>query len=84
MKAVDVISADYQSSYLLKVNFNDGSSKIVDFESFLKKHSHPQYNKYKEIENFQKFKIESGNVVWGENWDLIFPVSQLYKGKISF
>ncbi|CAN1578633.1 Protein of unknown function DUF2442 [Spirosomataceae bacterium] len=49
MKAVDVISADYQSSYLLKVNFNDGSSKVVDFESFLKKHSHPQCNKYKEF-----------------------------------
>jgi hypothetical protein len=36
------------------------------------------------IRSFQKFKIESGNVVWGEKWDLIFPVSQLYKGKISF
>ena len=55
---------------------------IVDFGNFFETHSHPQYNKYKKVENFKKFKIENGNVVWGKDWDLIFPVSDLYKGKI--
>jgi hypothetical protein len=83
MKTVDVVAAEYSNAFVLKVNFSDGSSKLVDFGKFLKKHSHPQFDKYKDIETFRNFKIEMGNIVWGENWDLIFPVSQLYKGKIS-
>ena len=35
------------------------------------------------IELFKQFKIESGNLVWGKNWDLIFPVNQLYRGTIN-
>ena len=83
MKTVNVVSAEYSKAFVIKVNFNDGSSKLVDFENFLNKHPHPQYDKYKDLKTFQNFKIEMGNLVWGENWDLIFPVSQLYKGKIS-
>ena len=46
------------------------------------KHPHPQYNKYLEWKNFKKATIENGNVVWGKNWDLIFPIEQLYNGEI--
>ena len=45
--------------------------------------SFTQYNKYKKQENFKKFKIENGNIVWGKDWDLIFPVYDLYEGKID-
>jgi len=31
---------------------------------------------------FKKFKLEMGNIVWGKNWDMVFPVYNLYKGKI--
>ncbi len=68
--------------YLVEFVFDDTKKTVVDFEDFFNTHSHPQYNKYKKIENFKKFKIENGNVVWGKGWDLIFPVSDLYKGKI--
>lgn len=33
--------------------------------------------------NFKKFKIEYGNVVWGKDWDMIFPVYDLYLEKIQ-
>lgn len=31
---------------------------------------------------FKCLKIENGNIVWGEDWDLIFPIEQLHKGEI--
>lgn len=82
MKNVNIIQAKYIDNYTLEIVFDDDKKNIVDFGSFLQTHSHPQYNKYKKIENFKKFKIENGNVVWGKDWDLIFPVSDLYKGKV--
>ena len=27
--------------------------------------------------------IDNGNVVWGKNWDLIFPIEQLHSGVIA-
>lgn len=79
-----VTRAEYVKDYQVKIIFNDGVEKIVDFGSFLQKKPHPQHNKYKDVNIFKGFKIENGNIVWGDNWDLIFPVEQLHKGKLSF
>ena len=49
---------------------------------FIVRHTHPQYNKYLEWKHFKKATIENGNIVWGKNWDLIFPIEQLHEGKI--
>ena len=49
-------------------------------EIFIRKHPHPQYNSYLNENKFKKFKIEFGNIVWGKNWDLIFPIDKLYAG----
>jgi hypothetical protein len=27
--------------------------------------------------------LEDGNIVWGEDWDLIFPIEQLHQGIVS-
>ena len=27
--------------------------------------------------------LEHGNVVWGKNWDMIFPIKQLYRGFVA-
>lgn len=83
MKAISVTAATYLGGYKLEVVFDDSSKKTIDLEGFFKNHSHPQYNKYKKEENFRKFKIENGNIVWGKNWDMIFPVWDLYKGRIN-
>ena len=44
---------------------------------------HPQYNKYLDPRIFNRFTIDNGNVVWGKNWDLIFPIEQLHSGVIA-
>lgn len=77
-----VKSADYVKDYILLVGFSDGSKKEVDFSTFLNDTPVYYFHKYRELDNFKKFKIEEGNVVWGKDWDLIFPVIQLYNGKI--
>ncbi|HKP32024.1 MAG TPA: hypothetical protein VJT83_04835 [Chitinophagaceae bacterium] len=38
--------------------------------------------KYKKPENFKKFEILDGNLIWGKHWDMIFPIQQLYSGII--
>lgn len=83
MRAVSVSKAAYLDGYKLEVEFNDNKKQVVDFGNFLNTHSHPQYNKYKKPENFKKFKIENGNIVWGKDWDMIFPVFDLYQGEIK-
>ena len=83
MKTISVISATYVSGYKVRLSFNDGIQKTIDLAAFFSTHSHPQYNKYKNISSFKKFKIEMGNIVWGKDWDLIFPVYSLYKGRFD-
>jgi len=78
-----VIEAMYLNNYVIRLLFNDKTSKDIDFEPFLKqKRPRSICEKYLNIENFKNFKIEDGNIVWGTNWDLIFPEKQLYNGRI--
>ena len=83
MKPISIKEAKYASAFKLEIIFNDGNKKTVDFGDFLQSHSHPQFNKYKKINNFKRFKIENGNIVWGKDWDMIFPVYDLYKGVVN-
>ena len=82
MKTLSVCNATYVEGYKLEVEFTNSKKRVVDFGVFFSTHSHPQYNKYKKTENFKKFKIENGNIVWGKDWDMIFPIYGLYTGKI--
>ncbi len=75
--------AVYVANLSVELIFNDGTIREVDFETFLNSHPHPQYNKYLNPANFKKFHLDHGNIVWGKNWDLIFPIEQLYTGIIS-
>lgn len=80
---ISVENAKYIRDYKVEIFFNDNTSRIVDFEKFLTKAEHPVFNQYKDLKKFEKFKIELGNLVWGKDWDLIFPIQQLYNGKIK-
>ncbi len=82
MHSIAITKAKYIKDYCIELEFNDKTKRKVDFNSFLSKHNHPQYNKYKEIAHFKKFKLEMGNIVWGKEWDLVFPVYDLYSGKL--
>ena len=65
------------------VSFSDDTSRTVNIGDYILRHPHPQYNKYLDPKKFRRFSLENGNVVWGKNWDLVFPVEQLHAGVIT-
>ncbi len=75
-------SAKYLSDYAIRIKFNDGSEKLVDFKPFLSKSLHPSIKKYLDENQFSNFSLTDGNLNWND-YDLIFPISDLYDGKIS-
>lgn len=77
-----VISAQYLSDYKIQLVFEDGTNNIIDFELFLSKSQHPSIQKYLDVEKFKQFEIVNRNLNWND-YDLIFPLSDLRKGNIS-
>ena len=73
-----VIDANYKKNYIIDIQFSNKKVKSVDFESFLNANYNTLFEKYKNIEIFKSFKIEDGKLVWGDNWELIFPTKDLY------
>jgi hypothetical protein len=78
-----ITQAKFAGNYSVLLTFSDGEVKKVNFGGFLKKSQHPAIRSYLDEQKFKNFKIENGNIVWGENWDLIFSIEQLYRGKID-
>ncbi len=62
------------------LSFSDGTVQRIDVGKFIRKHPHPQYNKYLKTTNFKKARLEYGNIIWGN--DLEFPLDQLHAGRI--
>lgn len=78
---IEVVSAKYIGDFAIRVYFSDGHNCLVDFKPFLEKSLHPSIQKYLDESSFVQFKIIDGNVNWND-YDLIFPVDNLYEGKI--
>ena len=75
-------SAKYLSDYAIRIRFNDGTEKLVDFKPFLSSSLHPSIKKYLDEKKFSNFSLTDGNLNWND-YDLIFPIWDLYNGKID-
>lgn len=84
MERLSIIEAKSLGNLCIELKFSDETVQCVDIGSYILHRPHPQYNKYLEEDEFNKFVIDGGNVVWGEDWDLIFPIEQLHAGKIEY
>ena len=102
MKRLYIIKAENAGNLTVSLTFSDNTVQTVDIGKFfdkrsgkaerIRRHPHPQYNKYLDPRKFfdkrsgkaerSRFAIENGNIVWGKNWDLIFPVEQLHAGAV--
>ncbi len=67
----------------IRLRFSDDTTQTVDVGDFIRRHPHPQYNRYLTPRLFRRFTLDHGNVVWGKNWDLMFPIEELHKGVIA-
>lgn len=68
--------------YRLKITFSDGHVSDVDFEPFLRESKHPDILKFLDRERFDTYRIEWGNLIWGD-YELCFPLESLYEGRLA-
>ncbi len=78
---IEIKSAEYIGDYAIRIIFNDGINRLVDFKAFLETSYHPSIRKYLDENKFKEFEIIDGNLNWND-YDLIFPIYDLYQGKI--
>jgi len=82
VEQIEVVKTYYVGDFAIRVFFNDETQKLVDFKPFLEKSQHPSIRKYLDESKFKNFQIVDGNLNWND-YDLIFPVWDLYNGKIE-
>ena len=82
MERLYIIKAEDKGNLTVSLTFSDNTVRTVDIGDFIRRHPHPLYNKYLDPRKFSRFTIENGNIVWGKNWDMIFPVEHLYAGRL--
>ncbi|MEO7211525.1 DUF2442 domain-containing protein [Mucilaginibacter sp.] len=78
---IEITSATYIGDYAIRISFNDGHEKLVDFKAFLTKSLHPSISKYLNEDLFKQFNLANGNLNWND-YDLIFPLHDLHNGLI--
>ena len=82
MERLFITKAENMGNLTVSLTFSDNTVRTVDIGDFIRRHPHPQYNKYLDPRKFSRFTIDNGNIVWGKNWDMIVPVEKLYAGSI--
>jgi hypothetical protein len=78
---LSIDSAEHISDFKIKLQFNDHKETIVDFAEFLNSSRNPSITKYLKTSNFKKYRIENGDLIWGD-FELIFPIKDLYDNNI--
>ncbi|AQG79469.1 hypothetical protein AWR27_09140 [Spirosoma montaniterrae] len=54
----------------------------INIRSLTRRTNEQDYAQYRQPDLFQSFKIDSGNLVWGDDWDIIYPTWDLHDGRI--
>ncbi len=79
---ISITTVHYVDGLRLRIAFDDGVERVVDFEPFLSKSLHPEIRKYRDKRRFRKFTVDRGHLHWND-YELIFPIADLYAGHIS-
>ena len=62
-----VVAAEHVRDYQLRLSFNDGLVKVVDFKAWLRG---PIFEPLKKLEYFQRFFVDGGTVAWPNGADI--------------
>ncbi|WP_166267244.1 DUF2442 domain-containing protein [Marinobacter caseinilyticus] len=81
MSELSIKKVKHVKSHILELTFSDGHIQLVDFAPFIFSNGHPDYDRYKTEEGFLTFDVVDGNLNW-DDYTMIFPVEDLYRGKI--
>ncbi|MBD0376860.1 MAG: DUF2442 domain-containing protein [Flavisolibacter sp.] len=80
---ISVVAARYVSDFSIAVTFSSGQMRVVNFLPLFAKYVKGTNLKYFTPERFKKFIVKNGNIYWGRNEDIIFPVALLYDDKTA-
>ena len=78
---IQAVSATEIGDYKLRIAFDDDTTQEIDFKPFLASALHPDIRAYLDPQRFSSFRIEYGDLVWGD-YDLCFPIIDLYKNQL--
>lgn len=78
---VEIRRAKYVGAYKIHLLFSDEQERVVDFEPFLRNSLNPMIQKYLNLDDFQNFTVEYGDLFWND-YDLCFPIADLYEGRL--
>ncbi len=73
---------EYIDEYKLKLLFNNAAEQIIDFYPFLSNSLNPLIRKYLNFNEFKKYELDEGDLEWND-YDLCFPIADLYENKIA-
>ncbi len=79
---INIITATEVADYRIRLVFNDNTVQEIDFKPFLTRSHHPDIRAYLEPTLFSGFRVEFGELVWGD-YALCFPTIDLYKNRIE-
>ena len=79
---INIVTAEQVGDFRIRLKFDDGVEQTVDFKPFLTHALHPDIQAWLDPERFATFRIEYGELVWGD-FDLCFPVIDLYRNQIN-
>ena len=60
-EVIDLTEAQYHQGYQLRLQFSDGTERLIDFGPFLRRSKHPQIQSYLNPDRFRQFQIVDGN-----------------------
>jgi hypothetical protein len=78
---LQITEAKYVSGYKIRLTFNDGIVRVMDFEPFLRKARNPEIEQYRQMRKFKSFRLDYGDLMWGD-YEMIFPITDLHRGEI--
>ena len=79
---INIQTAELVGDYRIRLRFDDGVEQVVDFQPFLSRSRHPQIRAYLDPVLFASFRIEYGDLVWGD-YELCFPIMDLYRDSLE-
>jgi len=81
-RVLKIIKVEHLGGHMLKLSFSDGAEREIDFKPFLERSSHPEIRKFLSPKRFKQAALQNGELMWGD-FDLIFPVFDLYENQID-
>jgi hypothetical protein len=76
---MNIIKVSYIKNYILKITFENGICKEIDFEQGLMQAKNPMNAKYRKMNLFKKVKLARGGFLyWGKDHEMSIMGDYLY------